>query len=152
MRKLNHLFSLKAATALSTMTLIACNLSGEERLQNIDAPKTVKAIGKNPAEKKDGIVTFDVDASRIGNMEYLFSKRIAVIFDGAVTPDRKCPYIKTDNRDPQYQKIGHRVFRVEAPSTPEEIEMVKREGCLITDSPPLSKIMGGNNSAPSHTP
>lgn len=150
MNKINTLFILKAGAVLSSMTLLAGDINAEETFPSIDAPKTVKALGKNPTQKDDGRVSFEIDASRIGNMEYLFSKRIAVIFDGAVTQGRKCPFIRTDDRDPKYTEIGNRLFRVESSSTPEEIELVKKEGCLITNSPPISKIMGSkNNPSPS---
>lgn len=153
MNKLHKKFLLQAGATFSGLSLMASPLQAqEENLQTIGAPKTVKAIGKNPQQKDNGHVTFDVDASRIGNMEYLFSKRIAVIFEGAATPDRPCPYISTQHREPQYTEIGRRVFRVSTAATEHEIETVKKMGCIITDSPPISKILGGKKTGHQPSP
>ncbi len=146
MNKFHKKLLLQAGAAFSGLTLAACPLNAQERFENIESPKTVRALGKNPREKSDGNVSFEVDASRIGNFEYLLSKRIAVIFHGHAAPDRKCPYISTDEREPEYTEIAARVFRVEAPSSREEIAMVKKMGCLITDTPPLSKVLGGGQN------
>lgn len=110
----------------------------------LNEPRTVIAPGKEPQEQEDGKVSFIVDASKIGNMDYLFSRRIAVIFEGHAAPDRQCPYIAMNDRTPVYKAIQHRVFRVETPASAKEIETVKTKGCLVTDSPPISSVLGAS--------
>lgn len=132
---------LASAGALLTGATLSANATTEPHVK-LGEPRIIVAPGKDPQEQEDGKVTFVVDASKIGNMDYLFSKRIAIIFEGQATPDRQCPYISTDDREPVYKTLQSRVFRVETPATKKEIETVKAKGCLITDSPPISSVLG----------
>lgn len=138
-------FLASAGNVLTSTVLTGAALSANATAETsikLNEPRTVVAPGKNPEELNGGKVAFVVDATKIGNMDYLFSKRIAIIFDGQASPDRQCPYISTDNREPVYKTLKNRVFRVETPATAKEIETVKAKGCLITDSPPISSVLG----------
>ncbi len=132
---------LASAGALLTGATLSAAAAADPHLK-LSEPRTVVAPGNNPQELEGGKVTFVVDATKIGNMDYLFSKRIAIIFDGQASPDRQCPYISTDDREPVYKTLQNRVFRVETPATKKEIETVKAKGCLVTDSPPISSVLG----------
>lgn len=130
-----------SAGAVLTGTVLSTGSTAAAELK-LSEPQTVIATGKNPQELQGGKVAFEVDATKIGNMDYLFSKRIAIIFEGQASPDRQCPYISTDDREPAYKTLRNRVFRVETPATSAEIEAVKAKGCLITDSPSISSVLG----------
>ncbi len=132
---------LASAGALLTGAALSGNATADTSIK-LSEPRTVVAPGQDPQEQGNGKVSFVVDASSIGNMDYLFSKRIAVIFEGQATPDRQCPYIPMNDRTPQYKTLQSRVFRVEAPATKKEIDTVKEKGCLVTDSPPISSVLG----------
>lgn len=134
---------LASAGAILTGTALSATAAIEPHVK-LSEPRTVVAPGKDPQEQQDGKVTFVVDASKIGNMDYLFSKRIAIIFDGQATPDRHCPYISTGDREPVYKTLQDRIFRVETPASKKEIETVKEKGCLVTDSPPISSVLGSS--------
>lgn len=138
-------FLVSTGAVLTGAAMAGTGMAAVDATLKIGDPKTVTATGKNPQEINGGLVTFEVDARQIGNMDYLFSKRIAIVFEGQAHANRECPYISTDEREPKYKTITDRVFRVETPATKDEIAAVKAKGCLITESPPISSVMGGSS-------
>lgn len=142
-------FLISTGAILTGAAVASTGQAAVDASMKIGGPKTVTASGKNPQELNGGLVTFEVDARKIGNMDYLFSKRIAIVFEGEAHADRECPFISTDEREPKYKTITDRVFRVETPATKEEIAAVKKKGCLITESPPISSVLGGSAPKPS---
>lgn len=145
MNELHKKFLISTAGPIITgMALATGNAADIDATFKIGDSKTITMPGRNQQEADKGRVSFEVDASGVDPMKYLFSKRIAIVFEGETTGDRRCPYIATDEREPKYTELGNRVFRVETPAAPEEIDAVKAEGCLITESPPVRSILGGN--------
>ena len=144
MSKLYKEFLKNAGSIMTGLALATGNAADIDATLKIGSPKTITATGRDPQESSKGHVSFVVDASGIGKIAYLRSTHLAIVFEGEAAADRECPYIRTDKRKPTYKELSPYIFRVETLSAQKEIKAVKDAGCLITESPPITSVLGGN--------
>lgn len=131
--------------AILTGAVLSTNATAETNVK-IGEPGTVVTHGISPPEEENGKVNFVVDASKVGSRNYVFSRRVAIIFEGKATPDRQCPYITVNNRTPNYKILENGTVHIETTATKEELDAVKKNGCLITDSRPVPPVLQADPS------
>jgi hypothetical protein len=136
------------ATALA----VTMGSANAQTMRKIGDDSTITATGSEQKNNGDGNVSFTINANKYMNPfrwpGFLSSRYTAVVFSGEVRDDRECPYYSSVGRPRTLKNLGGLTYKVETQATAEEIDHIKKTGCLITESPTL-KELGVESQSPS---
>lgn len=128
------------ATALA----VAMSSAHAQSMKKIGDDGTITAQGSDQKNNGDGSVSFTINANRYMNPfrwpGFLASRYTAVVFSGEITDDRECPYYSSVGRPRTLKNTGGLTYKVETQATAEEIDHIKKTGCIITESPTLKEL------------
>ncbi len=141
---------LGAATLAVTM-----NAASAQETKKIGGSRTITATGSDQKNHGDGNVSFVINASNYIKPwkwpAFLASRYTAVIFNGQAADERECPYYASAGRERKLISIDRLIYKVETKATSEEIEVIKKAGCIITETPTLLELgYEDKNDSPSH--
>lgn len=139
------------ATALA----VAMSPVHAQTMKKIGDSGTITAIGSEQKDNGNGSVSFTINANKYAAPwhwpGFLASSYTAVVFSGEVKDSRECPYYSSVGRPRTMKSLGGLTYKVETQATTEEIDHIKKAGCIITESPTL-KELGFENQAPQPMP
>jgi hypothetical protein len=103
----------------------------------IDNPDTKVVQGKDPKITPDGKASFITDVSKLGWLELsaiAASKRTAIIFEGAATPGRQCPYLSERSHEVRQIHPEERIYRTTTKASAQEAKAVNDAKCVISST------------------
>lgn len=138
------------ATALA---VAMSSTASAQSMKKIGDDGTITAQGSEQKDNGNGNVSFTINANRYMNPfrwpGFLASRYTAVVFSGEAHDDRECPYYSSVGRPRTLKNTGGLTYKVETQATPEEIDHIKKAGCIITESPTLKELGFDNQPSPS---
>jgi len=122
---------------------------GPSDLYPVYSEDTEIFYGVAPERLNEQQVSFVIDGKHLGFWEKLafrFGDKdyAAIIFEGsAQDKQRLCPYFSLASRPYTMVQLekDEVLFTIQSTATDAEIEAIKKSGCMVTDTPDMSKIV-----------